>query len=294
MVFGGAAPEAPSPLSVCRLPQVLGKRLSRILRAYYLGPHHPSKLRIWWGFRRLTNYPRLTIPYGEGGWITVDERDVVSGFVFVTGDYEPEVWEALSAQARDADVLWDVGANIGTVSIPALLDERIRELHAFEPDPTNASVLERNLALNGTGYSLHRLALGDRSEVRQLHLAPTANAGLSSLAAATSTGVSVAVECRTVDQLVFEDGLAAPTLMKVDVEGWELQVFRGARRLLRELPPRAIVFEAESDPRGQMTEDPLLAELEEAGYRVRRIARQEGGIESRENYLALHPGGEPA
>lgn len=270
------------------MPNTLGKTLSSALRAYYLGPEHPMKLRFWWWFRKRLNYARLTIPYGEGGWITVDERDVVSGFVFVEGAYEPEVWDALARYARADEVVWDVGGNIGTVAIRAVLDPRVRVVHAFEPDPVNAEVLEHNLGLNGDGFVVHRVALDSASEVRHLHLAPSANRGLSSLALATSTGKTVEVECRPADELVFDLGVEAPTLMKVDVEDWELHVLRGARRLLAEKPPRAIIFEAASDGRGEIVEREIVELLEGVGYRVERLLRPDGAVESRENYLAVH------
>ncbi|HEX8273654.1 MAG TPA: FkbM family methyltransferase [Longimicrobiaceae bacterium] len=273
------------PVGAPREPAPLGRWLSRLLRAYYRGPDHPAKLRVYWGLRRLQGYRRLTLPYAERGWITVDERDVVAGRVFTHGAYEPEVWAALAAHAVGGEVLWDVGANVGTVAVRGAIDPRFRAVHAFEPDPGNAAVLRHTLGLNGGRWTVHPYALGDRRERRALHLAPTANRGLSSLARGTSTGATREVECRTVDELVFEAGVEAPTLMKVDVEDWEAHVFRGARRLLAERPPRAIVFEAAAGPRGEIAD----AELREllAGWRVAHVARPEGAVEPRENYLAV-------
>lgn len=268
----------------------LGKGLSRALRAYYMGPHHPMKLRFYWGLRKLLGYRRLTIPYAGSGWITVDERDVVSGLVFTDGAYEPEVWATLGAYATGGEVLWDVGANIGTVSVRAVNDPRVRAVHSFEPDPANAAILRHNLALNGGTHTVHPLALSDRTETLALNIAPTNNRGLSSLARGTSTRRTHEVQCRTVDDLVFAEGIEAPTLMKVDVEDWEAHVFRGAKRLLAERPPRAIVFEAESDERGEITDAALLEVFRELGWRITRIERPDGTVETRENYLALPPG----
>lgn len=269
------------------MPRTIGRKASKLLRAYYLGPDHPMKIRFWGWFRRLTRYPRLTLPYADGGWITVDERDVVSRFVMEDGGYEPEVWDALAAFARRDEVVWDVGGNIGTVSIRAVRDPRVRMVHAFEPDPANADVLEHNLALNGSRFRVHRVALHSRTETLHLNVAPDANRGLSSLARATSTGRTTAVQGVTVDDLVFERGVDAPTLMKMDVEDWEIHVVRGARRLLAERPPRAIVLESESDASGAMVDVELRGLLEAAGYRVERLARPDATIESRENYLAV-------
>ena len=73
----------------------LSKKFSAFLRSYYKGPDHPMKARIWRWFRRMSAYPRMTISYGAGGWITLDERCLVQREIFDRGVYEPEVWQAL-------------------------------------------------------------------------------------------------------------------------------------------------------------------------------------------------------
>src|SRR5690349_17994902 len=97
----------------------LSTTVSKILRAYYLSEGHPSKLRIWRYLRKLQGYSRLTVPYIDVGWISLDERDHIQHSIFVNGAYEPEVWEALSSLAEDGEVIWDVGANIGSFALRA-------------------------------------------------------------------------------------------------------------------------------------------------------------------------------
>jgi FkbM family methyltransferase len=215
----------------------------------------------------------------------VDERDLIGARVFTTGGYEAEVWGALASLAVRDEVLWDVGANIGTVSIPALHDARFAHVHAFEPDPETSAVLHHNLALNGRRYTVHPLALGDRTGTVGLRPGPTANRGLSSVASSADPELRP-VACRTADDLVFGGGVPAPTLMKIDVEGWELPVLRGARRLMAEVPPKALVVEAICAPDGTMTEPALARVLSDSGYDVRRLPRPDGTIEERENFFA--------
>jgi FkbM family methyltransferase len=259
--------------------------LSELCCAYYRGPEHPMKQRVWSWLRRASGYARLTVRYGRGGYITLDERDLLQREILVAGTYEPEVWEALSAFARAAEVVWDVGAHIGSFAIRALLDTRVGEVHAFEPDPIQAEVLSQNLALNGRQYVVHRYALGCRHERRQLQRGPLANMGLSSLVLRGGSE-TCEVECRSADEVVFSDGVPAPTLLKVDVEGWEGEVLRGAERLLREQPPRAIVLEAACDASGEVLDPGIVEYLRSHGYEWRRIIRPSGIIDVRENYLA--------
>ncbi len=246
------------------------------------------KLRIWGWFRRALGYPRLTIPYARGGWIAVDERDFLEGQIFATGHFEREVWEALSAFATGDEVVWDVGAHIGSFAITALLDRRVKEVHAFEPDPVSADILAFNLRLNRGRHYLHRLALGSQRETRTLYRGPVANTGLSTLVPDAAGGrEAFPVECWPADDLIVEKGLSPPTLMKVDVEGWEPEVFLGAKRLLVAAPPKAIVFEAVRDASGGVAERQLVSELEGSGYDVRPIRRPGGVVDSRENFIAV-------
>lgn len=267
----------------------LGKRTSRLLRDWYLGPDFPAKLRLWGWVRRLLAYPRFTISYAENGWITVDERDLLQRQIFVTGFYEPEVWESLSRYCVGDEIVWDVGAHIGSFAIRALLDPQVREVDAFEPDPVSAEILALNLALNRKRYTVHRFALSSRREEARLFRGPLANTGLSSLVPGPDVGRQVfEVDCRTADELVFREGVPPATLIKIDVEGWEFRVLLGARRLLTELPPKAIGVECECDEAGEILDRSLLCYLEGLGYGVRRIKRPSGIVDRRENFLAVH------
>ncbi len=273
-----------------RCIRVLGKRTSAVLRRYYLGPDFPMKLRFWGWLRRWGSYPRLTVRYATAGWITVDERDLIQREILVNGFYEPEVWEMLSSAADSEEVVWDVGAHVGTFSIRALLDPRVKMVHAFEPDPISAEILEFNLSLNDSKQSrwaLHRFALSDGRGPRKLYRGPDANTGLSSLVPRAGELV-FEVSCLSADELVLRKGIRPPTLMKIDVEGWESRVVAGAQRLLAERPPKAIVFEAGYREPGRISDPSLARCLESWGYAIRHIRRPSGIVEERENFLAVH------
>jgi hypothetical protein len=80
--------------------------------------------------------------------------------------------------------------------------------------------------------------------------------------------------------------------MKLDVEGWERKVLEGATQLLAIKPPKAIVFEGDSDAKGNMQDPEIMKLLEGFGYAVKRVRRPEGVIFHRENYIAkrINPG----
>ena len=270
----------------------LGDRTSAALIRWYLGPDHMSKLRMFRYLLGAMNNPRLMVPYGAGGRITLDYRDWLQDSILRTGSYEPEVWSTLSAHALCNEVFWDVGANIGSVSILACQDSRFRMIHAFEPHPQTYEILQSHLQLNqqvmGAQRIAHQLALGARCEERALTFGPAINSGMATLREQPHTGrARTNVRCTTADVMVYEHGIEPATLMKIDVEDWEVEVLRGAQRLLREHPPKAIAFETAANERGELVNADVRDLLLDNGYAINHVARPSGEVEARENYLAL-------
>ncbi len=199
------------------------------------------------------HYGRFTIPYGNSGWLTVDERCFLQRNIFVSGSDEPEVAEALFRCAAEREVVWDVGANIGSFAVLARLDDRVDEVVCCEPDPENREILDMNLSLNrGAPYRILPVALSDHTGQALLDQGPPTNRGMSRLiASGDRKETTCIVRCQTIDELVFEHKLPAPTLIKIDVEGWEREVLLGAQRVLRHLPPKAVIFESRCDGSGE-------------------------------------------
>lgn len=258
------------------------------------------KLRLWHWTRRLLGYAPLTLSYGDSGWITVDERDWLQLSIFSTGAYEPEVWEALARFATMGDVVWDVGACIGSFTLKAAQDRRVRTVCAFEPDPLTLTALRRNLALNGDPATVYPFALSDTTEPKELIHGPSLNSGMSTLTPTSGTGMSqhvlassrvalprFEIACRTADELIQEGEAPQPTLMKIDVEGWEYHVLNGAKQLLASSSMKAIVFEAASDPTARLADERLQQLLNRFDYEVRHVSRPGGELRGVENYLAV-------
>jgi FkbM family methyltransferase len=280
---------------------MIGKTISRILTRYYRGPNHPMKLRLWRYARQFSGYAPLTIAYGERAWITIDERDWLQSSIFASGAYEPEVWAALARFASGGEEIWDVGANIGSFALTAAQDHRVRCVRAFEPDPLTLATLKTNLALNGNPAVVYAFALSDRAERKTLIHGPRTNTGMSTLSPTADTGMTrhvsardslptFEVECRTADELIAHGDVPPPTLMKIDVEGWEFQVLNGAHHLLQSTRLKAIVFEAApGGTTGTLRDDRLGHLLMDYGYSICHIPRPDGAMRGVENYVAaLH------
>ena len=141
----------------------------------------------------------------------------------------------------------DVGANIGLWS-RAMLSAAMTagraadlRLHAFEPDPRAFAQLAQ--ALEGTPASLNTVALSDRPGAAPFHVVAPA-AGTNSLHAAPgATLTRESVRTDTLDSYADWSGVARFALVKIDAEGHDLAVLRGARALLAAHRVAVVQFE---------------------------------------------------
>jgi FkbM family methyltransferase len=125
---------------------------------------------------------------------------------------------------------WDVGAHIGFFSaLAARLVAPGGRVHSFEPLPANRERLAQTVDLNGLADSvdIHGCAVAVRSGRAWLHAHGATT--MWSLAGDGSDGVEVDV--RTLDDLVAQ--LGVPDIVKIDIEGVEIEALCAARRLLR-------------------------------------------------------------
>lgn len=253
------------------LPRVLGPKTSRLLLGYYLGPNHPMKLRLWGYLMAALGNPRFTVDY-FGKPITLDIRDWIQNEILVRGSFDSDVWEAMDAVATQDEVFWDIGAHIGSVALRAAGDRRFKEVQAFEPHPETFTALKKNTELNARWkegiLQANPIALSDKAEDRELFVGLTANQGLASFTSRWGTK-SIQVSTQTLDGLIAR-GFSPPTLIKIDTEGAEKAVLQGATVLLKQKPPKKIVFESEL-AEGSIRDKKLAEILEKSGYRIQPI-----------------------
>jgi FkbM family methyltransferase len=141
----------------------------------------------------------------------------------------------------------NIGANIGVQVVSGLRGGHFARAIAFEPEPRNAALLERNVALNGleSRVTIRRTALGEAAGRGELRLHPR-NKGAHSLSLWPSVDGRevVGVPIERADAAFDELGLrpADVTLMLIDVEGFEPQVIAGLGPWLAHRIPLLIEF----------------------------------------------------
>jgi FkbM family methyltransferase len=179
---------------------------------------------------------------------------------------EGRMLRRLLAAVRDGDTFVDVGANIGTVTLPVARTGRA-ECLAFEPEPHNAARLAGNVALNDlANVTVIEAAMWSASGTIGLRARGAVGTGTHTVAEDEGPGLTP-VPATTIDELAASSG-RAPDVVKVDVEGAELEVLRGAARTLGAGEIRGLFVEthpAGLTARGS-SEDELSGFLDRLGY----------------------------
>ena len=182
---------------------------------------------------------------------SLDTRDLIDFRVLYLGLHQSHIVEHLAKRigGRDA-VLWDIGANVGSIAL-ALASRCPRlQVHAFEPSPAVFGRRERNLGCTpplAARVHPHRLALSDASGTSPFYESNEPfNSGVGGLASSGNRQpVPVQVPVRTGTELIDGGDVPAPAFIKLDVEGFEIEVLKGLDRSLGAPGPLEIVFEHE-------------------------------------------------
>ncbi len=208
------------------------------------------------GPARGLKYP-ITLPDDKGIW---------------TGTYELELATAIAAAVQAGDVCFDCGGWRGFFSgVMALAGAG--KVFAFEPLPTNVAQLRKMLALNpDLPITLIEAAVTEQSGELEFVVMPETSMGkltTSSFQADNQSGQKIRVRAVALDALLAAGEVPPPSVMKIDVEGAELMLLRGARNLLVTHKPK-LFMEIHSR---ELARD-CRAFLEQLGYEIHVVGAE--------------------
>ena len=242
------------------------------------------KIRRSAALRSLTPVWNLTRPVYRGVLLAVArgglERNIngqdlirVSSRLYTLGEtYEPVMWTQLMGSLRPGSVFVDVGACLGLYAVAA--GRRCGpqgRVFAFEPEPSLYPLLVENLSVNRLERTVDALAfaVGDRDG----DVAFRAGRGAESQVVPVADATDRAVTCVKLDSVL--DGTNVD-VMKIDVEGYEDFVLRGAQTLLSDDSRAPSVMFIEVHPQAWpafgVSGQSVLARLERLGYSVFDLA----------------------
>ena len=171
----------------------------------------------------------------------VDTRSFLEWSLFFYGAYEAEVLRVIEKSLALSDGAIDVGANVGIHSaVMASCVGPGGKVLSLEPNTAVAERLRQNLALNKLSHvDVREVAASDTVGTATLWLPSDHEANQGTATMVPNTGVAKLVRTARLDDLWELSNLR---LVKIDTEGWEFPVLRGAERLLRSHHPR-LLFE---------------------------------------------------
>ena len=191
---------------------------------------------------------RVEVQHGVS--LLLDPGDFVGRQILMGGDWQPEVWQSISAGLSAGAVFLDVGAHIGYDTLKASV--KVGEggkVIAFEPNPRTLEQLRANIAAShAANVIVEPIACTDSEQTLTLYDSTSeGNSGASSLSLANADETargglpSYAVRGRPIDHVIAELGLQRVDVIKVDVEGAEYLVLRGLRETLRRFHPKVVM-----------------------------------------------------
>lgn len=226
-----------NPLKLFTMPQYFfrPRQILRRLKQSFSGP--PPE------------FSQVELPWGD--LITIRPKETIGALIYYYGVFDLVVTEAICRLLDESEIAIDIGANIGQMtSLMRHQAGRKGRVVSVEPHPELFADLTRlvgqtTLASHVAPVESHQVALSDQEGEAFLDVGPhwEENRGLSKVVAKADSKASRTLKVRltTLDKLL--NGTAQVGLCKIDVEGHELNVFRGAARLLKERRIRDVVFE---------------------------------------------------
>jgi FkbM family methyltransferase len=161
--------------------------------------------------------------------------------LFQTGTYEKGTLYFIASCLNRGDCFVDVGANIGLMSIFASqCVGNSGKILAFEAHPETHELLQENIALNHIeNIDTFNFALGNEPGKATIYDNWNVNRGGASLVIHSENSTGFEVDMKTLDEVIQTD--FQPKMIKIDVEGFEFQVLKGATNTIKNCKPILII-----------------------------------------------------
>lgn len=221
-------------------------------------------------------------------WTT--QRD----YGYILGTYEnPKTLKYFIDWCKKDTVLYDIGANVGYHAFIANLFVTDGRIYSFEPIPANISLFNKHLKLNKEkmpdhNISLLTFAIADKEKEVQFsnnEKATDGNTYIASSQVYKQADEILTVQCFSIDNLIEKD-YEPPTILKIDVEGSELDVLKGAINALTTYKPNILLATHDSHLPG--IKEKCISFLENLGYVLEHAGKHNKQAEGLDDFIAIH------
>ena len=238
----------------------------RILCKHPLTRDRKARTLAWYvtlQVRTRLSYRPVIVPFVEDTKLLIGQNMDSKRADVAVGLFEFQDMGFLLHALRGDSLFVDVGANVGFYSILAggVVGS---PCVALEPVPQTFERLRENLELNGLHEIVRAQNLGVGSQPGTLRFTWTEGAN-NHVLTRDSEDSSIPVTVTSLDDLLADEE-ASPTIIKIDVEGWEAEVIRGAAEVLGRSDPMALIIELCDGDRYGFDEDEIDETLRAYGF----------------------------
>ena len=204
--------------------------------------------------------------YGQGLYFWLD-ANTDNGFIL--GFYEEDLASFLASNIQSGSVFYDLGAHWGYFSLLAskLVGDKGR-VYAFEPMPRNFRHLQKNLEINSTQQiELFNLAVSEK--IGKVRFSNTDDS-FANTYVTNSSGNLLEICAINLDSFIEKEGILPPDFIKIDVEGAELDVLKGAKETIVHFRPK--IHLSTHDVHVPGIDNECRKWMKEVGYRMEKLS----------------------
>ena len=187
--------------------------------------------------RGIKNYAlenfKTELVFVQGNKMYLDKEDCLQ--LSVNEIIEPVETELFKNKIKNGDIVVDIGANIGYFTLlMAKLVGNNGKTFSFEPEPKNFTILSKNVIINNyKNVVLEKKGVSDYNGTSKFFLS-SENTGMHSLHKVDNKGKEIDIDVIKLDDYFIIEGLVDRiSMIKIDVEGAELQVLNGMTKILK-------------------------------------------------------------
>jgi FkbM family methyltransferase len=196
---------------------------------------------------RFVQLPKEPVIYTDPSGIIwhLDPGDHVMRQLFLHGQYERNTLRHLKKLSRPTDLFVDVGANIGAYSLVMSRELSKGHVLSFEPNPRTLKFLYKNIALNHFGnISVEPIGLSDKPGSMTLFTPSLTQASLHKHKGSTE---QENIRLTTLDQYCSDNDIRSIDILKVDIEGHEVNFLKGAQEIISRSDRMILVMEIDDN-----------------------------------------------
>jgi FkbM family methyltransferase len=215
-------------------------------------------------------------------------------YEYILGNYEyPGTLKTFLSWLKPGSVFYDLGANAGYYALMAnrLIDSG--KIYSFEPLPAARELFEKHTEINKeliTKDNITLLPFAISDTEREIEFSNNTGHGegntyINTSGVFTGAGQRITVQCYSIDGLM-DKGYAGPDIIKIDVEGAEFDVLKGAIDTLKRYKPNILL--ATHDCHLPGVKENCLEFLRQLGYELKHTGQHNKQLDGLDDYIAIH------